>query len=200
MLYINGKPVTEYVDNDGTLWYVILDKPNEESPETNIYLLASAIDSITPEQIANGTAAARYYENIDGVITQVTGNFSYSINSILRASTAGTTFSWAGIDDGHYKLVETQTPSGFNTIDPIIFDVTADHEIDSEDPQLLEVLGAPFVSSNENIGILVGQVINVPGNTLPETGGIGTTLFYVLGALLVFGAAVVLIVKKYSDA
>ena len=39
-------------------------------------------------------------------------------------------------------------------------------------------------------------VVNNPGNTLPSTGGIGTTVFYVAGGILVAGAAVLLITRK----
>mgnify|MGYP000145259002 FL=1 len=43
---------------------------------------------------------------------------------------------------------------------------------------------------------LSANVVNKSGSTLPETGGIGTTIFYVLGSLLVVGAGVVLITRK----
>ena len=42
----------------------------------------------------------------------------------------------------------------------------------------------------------VAEIVNMPGSTLPETGGIGTTLFYVIGGLLVVGAGVLLVTKK----
>jgi LPXTG-motif cell wall-anchored protein len=43
------------------------------------------------------------------------------------------------------------------------------------------------------------RVVNKKGSTLPSTGGMGTTLFYVVGSCLVVGAAVVLISKKRMD-
>ena len=46
----------------------------------------------------------------------------------------------------------------------------------------------------ENVPVNV--VVNNAGATLPETGGIGTTIFYVLGAVLVLGAIVMLVTKK----
>ena len=45
-------------------------------------------------------------------------------------------------------------------------------------------------------GIVSGTVVNKSGTVLPETGGIGTTLFYVFGGLLFVGAAVLLVTKK----
>ena len=46
-------------------------------------------------------------------------------------------YIWNGIDDGSYLLIETQPPTGYVALsDPIAFDISADHEPDSEDPQL----------------------------------------------------------------
>jgi LPXTG-motif cell wall-anchored protein len=44
------------------------------------------------------------------------------------------------------------------------------------------------------------RVVNLKGSTLPQTGGIGTTIFYVVGTILVLGAAVVLITRKRMSA
>ena len=93
------------------------------------------------------------------------------------------------------------TPPGYNTLEPIEFDVVAEHEEDSQDPVLIDVNGNPFMpKEGENLGILYAEVENHSGGVLPTTGGIGTTLFYVLGGLLVLGAGVLLVVKKFSDA
>ena len=49
---------------------------------------------------------------------------------------------------------------------------------------------------NVESGTLSTDVINKSGSTLPETGGMGTTLFYVLGGVLVLAAVVLLVTKK----
>ena len=199
---INGKIVSEYTDPaTGELYYKIRDKATEDATETDIYLKASEVDAIAPA-VANGlTLGVPYYELKNGAISRVAGNFSYSINAIERETTAGTTFTWTGVDDGHYRITETQTPPGYNTLEPIEFDVVADHETDSEDPVLIDVNGNPFMpKEGENMGILYAEIENKSGGILPTTGGIGTTLFYVLGGLLVLGAGVLLVVKKFSDA
>lgn len=111
-----------------------------------------------------------------------------------------TTFIWSGLDDGDYKLVETTTPAGYNTIADIEFTITAGH-VDGDNPYL-DTLSGDVTSGTATFTAVVGDgslttdVVNQSGSTLPETGGIGTTIFYVLGAVLVVGAGVVLVTKK----
>ena len=45
-------------------------------------------------------------------------------------------------------------------------------------------------------GELEVTIVNLPGSTLPSTGGIGTTIFYVIGSALVLGTVVALVVKR----
>ena len=111
-----------------------------------------------------------------------------------------TTFTWSGLDDGDYKLVETTTPSGYNTIPDIEFTISAGH-VDGDIPSLNTLSGnvasgtATFTAV-VNDGSLSTDVVNNSGAQLPSTGGIGTTIFYVLGSVLVIGAAVLLVTKK----
>lgn len=112
-----------------------------------------------------------------------------------------TTFTWSGLDDGDYKLSETTTPDGYNTIADIYFKVTAAHDITSDDPTLTSLsgdvtTGEVTFTSNTSAGSLTTDVVNQSGSTLPETGGMGTTIFYVIGSILVLGAAVVMITRK----
>ena len=117
----------------------------------------------------------------------------------------GTTFTFAGLDDGDYRLTETKTPAGYNTIAPIEFTINAQHDIENANPSMSSLSGT--ASKNEitftpNLieGSLSSDVINNAGATLPETGGMGTTVFYVLGGVLVVGAVVLLITKKRMGA
>lgn len=123
----------------------------------------------------------------------------------FQADETTSTFTFKGLDDGKYKLTETVTPSGFNTIDPIEFEVTADHTVTWNGQDRKTILtnlngttedGSITFEHNVDTGTLNTNVINKSGSTLPETGGMGTTLFYVLGGVLVLAAVVLLVTKK----
>ncbi|MCY7187951.1 SpaH/EbpB family LPXTG-anchored major pilin [Streptococcus gallolyticus] len=116
-----------------------------------------------------------------------------------------TTFTFSGLDDGDYKLSETTTPNGYNTISDVEFTVTADHDVTSDSPALNSLSGdvttgeLTFTSSTTD-GSLTTDVVNKKGSVLPSTGGMGTTILYVVGSVLVLGAGVLLITKKRMDA
>ena len=117
--------------------------------------------------------------------------------TIVNATTV-TEFAWNGIDDGDYKLVEVVTPAGYNTMEPLLFTVTATHSETADAPVLITLSGDTF-SGDVNTGVLTSQIINNRGTTLPGTGGIGTTIFYVIGGGLMAAAAILLITKKRME-
>lgn len=96
-------------------------------------------------------------------------------------------FEIVGLDEGSYKLHETKAPAGYNKLaedlDVVItstYDetaLTATYKINNADPATIEVE-------------------NKTGGLLPETGGIGTTIFYVVGSILMLAALVLLVSKK----
>ena len=123
-----------------------------------------------------------------------------------------TTFTFSGLDDGWYRLTETKAPNGYNEIDPIYFNVNAAHDEESDDPELTMLtatetketgdtlgegdLGTFEIVHDEEANALTTSIVNRAGVVLPETGGIGTTIFYVAGALMVLCAVILLITKK----
>ena len=110
-----------------------------------------------------------------------------------------TTFEWTGIDDGEYMIKEIITPSGYNSIEPIKFKVEADHEIEADDPKLTELTGGDKFTGAVSTGALTANIQNRMGSTLPGTGGIGTTIFYIVGGGLMVAAAILLITKKRME-
>ena len=118
-------------------------------------------------------------------------------------------FTLSGLDDGEYTLTETVTPAHYNTISPITFTVTADHKIDwdsisTRDNVLTSLSGEKKVGEitfnvDKKAGTLTTDVVNNIGTTLPGTGGIGTTIFYVIGGGLMVAAAILLITKKRME-
>jgi len=114
-------------------------------------------------------------------------------------------FTFKGLDDGKYRLTENEAPDGYNKIDPIEFTVTADHDIEWKTQLRTEVLntlsgdvttGEIEFTEDLGAGSLSTDVENKAGVVLPETGGIGTTIFYILGGLLAVVAVVLLVTKK----
>lgn len=93
----------------------------------------------------------------------------------------GKSFTFKGLDAGNYVLEETKTPDGYNTIKAIEFTIDADYDKEADDS-------------------LKADIVNRKGSLLPSTGGMGTTILYVIGSILVLVAAILLITKKRMDA
>ncbi len=100
-------------------------------------------------------------------------------NGILR---------FEGLGEGTYTLNELVAPDGYNLITS---DITVTITFNNGE-WLVSGSGAD-VDSN---GIVKLTVVNNSGAELPSTGGIGTTIFYIIGGLLVISAAVLLVSKK----
>lgn len=112
-------------------------------------------------------------------------------------------FEFKGLDAGRYVLEESTTPEGYNTIQPIEFTITADHQIESDDPALTKLVtdNTAFTvkmteGTTKYTGAIETTVINKEGTSLPTTGSIGTKIFYGTGATIALGAGVLLIAKK----
>lgn len=120
-----------------------------------------------------------------------------------------TTFSFEGLDDGEYKLEETTVPTGYNKMADVEFTITTEHgetitklngkqgkEVDDGKVDL----GTMKATIDVDAGSYTSDVINQSGSTLPSTGGIGTTLFYIGGGILVLAAVILLVTKRRMNA
>ena len=121
------------------------------------------------------------------------GKFYYPIKNatdktaVEMKSADDGTFNVKGLDAGTYYLKETKTPDGYSacTDTPIVISATHDeHNVN--------------LSGESNLN---NKIINkkAGGITLPSTGGIGTTLFYVVGSGLMVAAIVLLVTKKRME-
>ena len=126
------------------------------------------------------------------------GNGSYTVapagyaGNVVNVMTAGK-ITIKGLDDAaEYYLYETKAPAGYNRLtDAVKFEITATYN-DAGDHY--ENVTAK-VNDVDQLGVSV-KVENNKGASLPSTGGIGTTLFYVIGGGLMAVAAVLLVAKK----
>ena len=89
-----------------------------------------------------------------------------------------------GFDNGTYYLEETVSPEGYNKLAARQRFIISDGNLDA-------VYNDGTFSTGSGV-----HVVNKSGSMLPETGGMGTTIFYVAGGLLVGGAVVALVSKK----
>ncbi len=113
-----------------------------------------------------------------------------------------------GLAAGTYTVSETKVPEGYNKIDDFTITVawtapTAD-ELNTKGKAaecswtatLQDGTELKLTDVNELMELFQLTVENNAGTELPSTGGIGTTMFYVAGGLLVAAAGVLLVVKK----
>lgn len=159
----------------------------------------------------NGAAFALYKKlpkvPTDGTSCIIDGEDAYTLVEELNVGTdrkevadkTQNTFEWKGIDDGEYMIKEIITPASYNSIEPIKFKVEANHETLSDAPQLIELKGGDKFTGEVSTGTLTANIQNRMGSTLPDTGGIGTTIFYVIGGGLMVAAAILLITKKRME-
>lgn len=108
------------------------------------------------------------------------GTITWPENTVLTTDVNGK-IEIDGLDADTYYLREVKAPDGYNKL-------ASDVEI--------AVTGSTTVDGELTYKTVVAKVNNQSGTELPSTGGIGTTIFYVIGGVLVISAAALLIAKR----
>jgi fimbrial isopeptide formation D2 family protein/LPXTG-motif cell wall-anchored protein len=101
-------------------------------------------------------------------------------------------WKYDGLGAGDYVLVETTVPDGYNKMDDVEFTITFDKN--AAEGEKFSIDPEDFATKLNDY--FTATIVNESGATLPGTGGIGTTIFYTLGTILVLGAGILLIAKR----
>lgn len=164
------------LDPNGTHWklkdnsYTTTD-PNSTIDGTPVDKTAYA--SLTDKYIKNTTTT---YETRDGETLTITS--SVGEDGVVR---------FEGLPAGTYTITETKAPEGYNILTETL-DVTITWDRETAD--------FTYEGAVDNNGVARITIVNQAGDELPETGGIGTTIFYIIGGILLVAALVVLVTRK----
>ncbi len=196
---VNEKAIAEIESNKATLTYtngptvdddkttterevkvysskIVIDKVEKTTGGTAGKKLSGAEFVLYKEETIEGNKTIKYYQ-WDETNKKVVWDADKTKATVLETSTDGAA-TFGGLADGTYYLVETKAPAGYNQL---------------KDPVTVPVKG----SDTDTMKLTVTATVeNQAGTLLPSTGGMGTTIFYVLGAVLVVGAGVLLVTKK----
>ena len=209
-----GNAKNENKGNDNTVYLEYRNNPNVDgsgdtgnTPEDTVRVFTYLINVTKVDQNEAALAGAEF--KLEKKLAN--GDFKTIVESIALKADSANVFEMKGLDDGTYRITETRTPKGYNSIKPITFTVNATH---SADPATLEVTDfnvsgvtqeamigdttndVPTFTATKDNGLVATTIKNEKGLVLPITGDIGTTLFYLAGIALIGGAAVDVKIKK----
>ena len=128
-------------------------------------------------------------------IYKLTGWTNNATEAIKVKTPANGNITFEGLDAGTYYLEETKAPVGYNKLTAPITVVISSHLPDAADGTASYTVTADGAETSS----YTVRVENKAGTELPSTGGIGTTIFYVVGGGLMVAAIVLLVTKKRME-
>ena len=188
-----------------------------DEKETTTYTFALAlikIDSKTKEPLAG--AEFKIKNSAGEYLTATGSNGVYLYSGTTTDESLATAFAVGtngqllvkGVAEGDYSLVESKAPDGYNMLTgeiPLSAQIASASTYTETYTTYFDadgnIVGDPALASNtltRTYEVNAAELIieNTAGTTLPETGGTGTKIFYIVGALLAFGAVVALVARK----
>ena len=177
-------------------------------PTVKVYTFTVDINKVDKDTQARlDNAKFKLYSDEDCTVevkvSQVGETATYIVDP--DASTGDTIVSSAtenivikGLNQGTYYLKETEAPAGYNRLeDPVKIVITPTYDDDGDMTGLTgSVENTISTSTTPGNGTVSGKIENGTGATLPSTGGIGTTIFYAAGIVLMAGAVFFVVRRK----
>ena len=224
---LNSKAVIGLDGNENEVYLEYSNKPDQsgsgdnntgKTPEDKVIVFTYQLNTTK----VDGQVKTKKLENAEFKLKNAAGKWALvtggKVSGWADVEQDGTTlksdgnglFTVAGLDDGVYYLKETKAPAGYNVlpnnVELTIQATTANNQkwnnfTPSDALTRLQITANNTTNDGDkNSGIVNLQVENNKGSQLPETGGIGTTIFYVVGVVLMLGAGVLLITKRRMSA
>ena len=137
--------------------------------------------TFTLSKNSDGTNPIKLVSKDSNVYRVTTADDTDTVTEITTDTTGK--FTIEGLDADTYYLTETAAPAGYNKLAEAVKIVISEN-------------GAVNVTTDVPQGVNEVKVLNQTGTELPSTGGMGTTILYIVGAVLVVGAGILLIVRR----
>lgn len=169
-------PTTTYV------WSFDVKKYTKDSGNREVPLAGAKF------QVKSGDKVASFKQDSTSGVYKFAGWDATGLVQVVETPATGE-IKFEGLDSGTYTLEEVEAPKGYNKLDSAI-SFTIKGAADTNKGQV------SYGTDNATGAI---KVLNNAGTTLPTTGGIGTTIFYLIGGGLMVAAAVLLIAKKRME-
>lgn len=198
---VNEKAVAKIENNHATLTYsndpTDSEKKTTTPPEIEtVYSAKIIINKYVKNNNTEKLAGAKFvlYKEVEGEGGAKTKQYykwndtdkkvewvAAQSDATVKVTDAQGAASFDGLADGTYYLEEIEAPAGYNKLIA---------------PATITVDGANATTADLSSLTVTQDVENETGSLLPSTGGIGTTIFYVVGGVLLIGAAALLIAKR----
>ena len=218
---LNSNAVIGGTGNVNTVYLEYSNNPNKDNadskgktPDHKVVTFTYELDitKVDSDNTETKLAGAEFtLKNADGKFYTATASDGvYKVTGLTADNASATTFvsdangsiKIQGLDVGTYTLTETKAPDGYNLLSNSIEVVISATYQDNDGVNNIDTLSATVdnvaATTDKTAGTVSLTVENNSGSILPSTGGIGTTIFYIAGGLLIVAAAIMLIVRKHK--
>lgn len=191
--------VTSYENNDGIKTGIIVVN-NKKTNTVEVSLDIMKLKKNTQEPLAGAVFSA---VKIDGTATSIS-----EIGEAVEKTTGGDgAASFDSLTNGYYQITETKAPEGYVLTNDVFYIKVEGNEVSlltmeqGKKPEEWSTTTTPYgnirsFEAQPTNNKAIATIDNDQGTELPMTGGIGTTIFYILGAILVIGGGIYFISRR----